>query len=48
MVKYKVIAEASYKKEQRSKEMLSFLYTLWLPHGQLWVIIEETVSLDQS
>ena len=43
MVKYKVIVDTSYIKEQDSKKCYHFLYTLWLPHGQLWAIIDGTV-----
>ena len=43
-----MIADTNYKKEQRFKETLTFLFsTLWLPQGQLWQIIEGTVSLIQ-
>ena len=50
-MKYKIIADTSYKKEQRLKDILSYcLSTIWLSYGQLWAIIDGTVylSFDQE
>ena len=45
MVEYKVIAVKSSKKTKVQRNAIIFIYFLATP-GQLWVIIEGTVSLN--